>query len=283
MFSSRLELFLKHIGESPTSFEPIIGVSKGAIYKPIKNGKTIGVEVMEKIISKFPDLNLEWLITGNGEMLKSSILSGSENKNVHLISTPISTPNSKSEELGVQNTSKPFVRYLPVNSISVPILDIKAAAATLGSGHMPDDYVRHLAHIALPTSLVKRGRQYFFIPIAGKSMEPTLLNGDMVLASLIDRSDYHKIETGRVYVIATMDDGVVVKRVKNRLNEFGFIRAISDNVEHKGYNITASDIINVLEISFKISFDLSNLATNFQNQIDDLADRLDLVEKKIKI
>lgn len=70
MFSNRLKAFIDHLGTSITAFEARIGVSKGALAKPIKNGKTVGVEVLEKIFNEYPDVNLEWLVAGEGAMLK---------------------------------------------------------------------------------------------------------------------------------------------------------------------------------------------------------------------
>lgn len=71
MFSERLRQFIEHTGKSITSFEASIDVSKGAIAKPIKNKKSVGAEVLDKILSNYPDLNLEWLVSGFGEMLKN--------------------------------------------------------------------------------------------------------------------------------------------------------------------------------------------------------------------
>jgi hypothetical protein len=73
MFSNRLKALIDNFGTSITSFEASIGVSKGALAKPIKNGKTVGVEVLEKIFNEYPDVNLEWLVAGSGSMLKSGV------------------------------------------------------------------------------------------------------------------------------------------------------------------------------------------------------------------
>ena len=70
MFSERLKKLIDHLKISITLFESNIGVSKGAIAKPIKNQKTVGVEVLEKIMIKYPDVNLEWLVTGSGSIIK---------------------------------------------------------------------------------------------------------------------------------------------------------------------------------------------------------------------
>lgn len=70
MFSTRLKAFIDHLDTSITAFEVKIGVSKGALAKPIKNGKTVGVEVLERIFNQYPNVNLEWLVAGAGTMLK---------------------------------------------------------------------------------------------------------------------------------------------------------------------------------------------------------------------
>lgn len=73
----RLKEFLsaKNIGRNKFEFQ--IGVSRG--YLSTKS-EIISSEVIEKTVDIFPDLNLEWLITGKGEMFKpidtsSSIIS----------------------------------------------------------------------------------------------------------------------------------------------------------------------------------------------------------------
>jgi transcriptional regulator with XRE-family HTH domain len=72
MFSERLKQLIEYLGISITSFEASIGVSKGAIAKPIRNKKTVGVEVLEKILTKYSNVNLEWLVCGVDSMLKDS-------------------------------------------------------------------------------------------------------------------------------------------------------------------------------------------------------------------
>ncbi|WP_342088046.1 hypothetical protein [Dyadobacter sp. OTU695] len=70
--AERLSLFISGLGITIYSFEKVIGVSKGSIMTPIKNNRTIGSDSIGKIFDKYPDLNLEWLIAGKGEMIKRS-------------------------------------------------------------------------------------------------------------------------------------------------------------------------------------------------------------------
>lgn len=50
--------------------------SNGRIQKFIKNNNVFGVDVMEKIASNFPQLNLYWLLLGEGEMIRKTPLDG---------------------------------------------------------------------------------------------------------------------------------------------------------------------------------------------------------------
>ncbi|MDT0621427.1 hypothetical protein [Croceitalea vernalis] len=66
----RLMVFIKHIGLSARQFDLSIGASNGYTLRMKKNSASIGSDVIEEIMRIYPQLNLIWLITGEGEMLK---------------------------------------------------------------------------------------------------------------------------------------------------------------------------------------------------------------------
>ncbi|AIY14766.1 MULTISPECIES: hypothetical protein [Cellulophaga] len=67
----RLMQFIKHAGMSARQFDLSIGASNGYTLRMLKNNASIGSDVIENIVATYPNLNLVWLITGEGEMLKS--------------------------------------------------------------------------------------------------------------------------------------------------------------------------------------------------------------------
>ncbi|MDM9631803.1 hypothetical protein QU605_09990 [Robiginitalea sp. M39] len=67
----RLMLFIKHTGLSARQFDLSIGASNGYTLRMQKNKASIGSDVIENILNTYPDLNVVWLLTGSGEMLKS--------------------------------------------------------------------------------------------------------------------------------------------------------------------------------------------------------------------
>jgi len=67
----RLNIYIEHKGISLNSFDKSIGTANGYIGKQIKNNASLGADIIEKIVSKYTDLSIEWLITGKGEMINS--------------------------------------------------------------------------------------------------------------------------------------------------------------------------------------------------------------------
>ena len=67
----RLMQFIKHSGISARQFDISIGAANGYTLRMNKNKASIGSDVIENIVRTYPQLNVVWLITGEGEMLKS--------------------------------------------------------------------------------------------------------------------------------------------------------------------------------------------------------------------
>lgn len=65
----RLIEFLLYLGLGQNKFEEIVGLSRGFVNKV---GDSIREGNLKKISSCYPELNINWLKTGEGEMLVSS-------------------------------------------------------------------------------------------------------------------------------------------------------------------------------------------------------------------
>lgn len=67
----RLQQYIEYRKLSPYAFERACGLANGYLGKQLKGRGRIGSEILEKIHSTFQDLNLTWLLTGQGEMIVS--------------------------------------------------------------------------------------------------------------------------------------------------------------------------------------------------------------------
>ncbi len=66
----RLIQFITFSGISARQFDLSIGAGNGYTLRMKKNSASIGSDVIENIISIYPQLNVAWLLTGEGHMLK---------------------------------------------------------------------------------------------------------------------------------------------------------------------------------------------------------------------
>lgn len=69
MIKERIHLLIKELNMSARAFSLSIGQSD-SWSRTI--GKTIGADVISNILRTYPEVNVRWLITGNGEMFSSN-------------------------------------------------------------------------------------------------------------------------------------------------------------------------------------------------------------------
>lgn len=69
---TRLFIYLQHKGIPHTRFEKEIGLSNGYLNTQLKRNSDLGESVIRKIVDNCLDMDMVWLITGRGNMLKNS-------------------------------------------------------------------------------------------------------------------------------------------------------------------------------------------------------------------
>ena len=67
----RLIQFIEYAGLSARQFDISIGAANGYTLRMKKNHASIGSDVIETIIRTYPQLDVVWLLTGEGQMIKS--------------------------------------------------------------------------------------------------------------------------------------------------------------------------------------------------------------------
>jgi len=68
----RFDMYMKYKGLNDNQVSLQLGLSNGVIGKSRKDGRDISRRVLEQIEKYYPDLNISWIYTGEGEMLKNA-------------------------------------------------------------------------------------------------------------------------------------------------------------------------------------------------------------------
>lgn len=124
---------------------------------------------------------------------------------------------------------------------NINFIGIQARAGYL-DGYADPEYIEHLPSFSMP--MLKNGT-YRCFEVKGNSMTNTIHDGDFVFGRYTENFD--DIMDGRIYVIVSKFDGVVVKRVLNRIKESGKLILKSDNRDgnYPTYSIDAEDVVEV--------------------------------------
>ena len=69
--AQRIQWIIQHFRLSNASFADKIGVQRSTISHILSGRNSASLDFVTKIINHFPDVNVNWLITGQGEPLKN--------------------------------------------------------------------------------------------------------------------------------------------------------------------------------------------------------------------
>lgn len=162
----RLIEYVKLKGLTNSSFQKSIGVSGSYIQNIVDS---IGLDKLRVISASYPDLNTDWLLTGEGDMIKQDI-------------TKESHPAISQENY-------------------IPLIPISAQGGTL------NDFVLSIKTSDCEKIISPiRGAQYA-MPVNGDSMAPEYPSGSIVLLRKINEAAF--IDWGKAYVLDTCNGIVI--------------------------------------------------------------------------
>lgn len=199
----RLLQFLDYKGIGQNKFEKAVGLSIGYINKLRHEPSPTKLRL---IINTYPELDENWLLTGEGDMLKSD--------------TPTSTGTT-------DDTSSQALPLLPVNAMA-GALSGQADPVML---YDCEQYVVPIFHGA-----------DFLIRVEGDSMMPTYMPGDLVACQRVPLSNLW-FQWGKAYVIDSRQ-GALIKRIEPSGHE-GSVLICSDNDNYKPFELPVSEINGV--------------------------------------
>lgn len=166
--------------------------------------------------------------------------------------------------IAVDNENEELITFVP----------IKASAGYL-TGYGDIEFIGELPKFRLPFTELSREKTYRAFEIAGDSMLP-ISSGSYIICEYV--TEIKNLKSGYCYVLVSKDEGIVYKRVVNRINETKEFLLKSDNKEYEPYSVDAKSITEAWKAVGYVSFELptennmsinelSNIVMNLQNQL----------------
>lgn len=206
----RLIKFIDSNKLSIRAFEQACSLSNGYLSK-LRHAPS--ADKLSTIIATFPTLNKNWLLTGEGEMLREI---------------------TEAKPLGTAVSSNDLATELPY-------IPVAATASFVDTFYdYPDNYTPDTYPVIPRNGEKLSAEEYAVFEVNGESMLPSLRPGSLILTKLIPEREWEYAE-GVIVVI--YNKSIIVKRVKeNRLYKENRLLVTSDNPEHGSLAIERQDI-----------------------------------------
>jgi len=190
-----------------TRFEDHCGLSHGTIAAIKSNGPS--ASVITRISSACPELNLNWLFLGVGDMVVG-----------------------EQREVGQTPHTLPLI---PLEAFAGPGLP------SYGDERVEDFY-----------TVTEFKESDFLIRVKGDSMTPKYNGGDLVACKKVTETYF--LQWGRVYVICTRSQGIMIKRVQPAQDN-QWITCVSDNPKYAPFDVPKEDIVSIALVNGAITLD----------------------------
>ena len=221
----RVEFIIEKEGLNKNSFSKAIGISNNVtITRIINEHRTPSRATCEKIVSAFPAYNLEWLLTGEGNMLTDA-----PSQTYHSNARPV-------DDLSYMN---------------VPVIHIKAQCGYL-AGYGDTEYIDTLPPMPVIVDKTYHGK-YRIFEAEGDSMDDNsrlaICDGDKVLAREVRRDLWlPKLHINDWYfVIIHRTKGISIKQITAQ-DDKGNITCHSLNELFNDYTVNLDDVVEIYNV-----------------------------------
>ena len=133
------------------------------------------------------------------------------------------------------------------NRDNIELVSEKAKAG-YANGFSDPEYISELPVFQLP--FLSPERKYRTFQISGDSMMP-IPDGAWITGEFVQ--DWNEIKTGDLYVVLTLNEGLVFKQLTNKLTERGCFLMISLNTAYQPYELAATEIREIWKFVHYIS------------------------------
>ena len=207
-----LEALISHFTNgNKAQFSKLLGVSPQTISAWIARN-TFDSEL---IYAKCRYINPSWLLTGQGDML---------------------VKNDVQQNVETKREAIPAMEGIPSDIAPIPLITEHAAAGfgndcfSIQESDVKDYYI-------IPK--FRFNHVDFMIEVSGISMYPHFKSGDVIACTIIHEAKY--IQWNRCHVIATRDQGILVKRIMPSEKE-GCFKIVSENKDFPPFDLPKEDI-----------------------------------------
>lgn len=232
--TERLSNLVFMFGNSVNAFAKNIGVDTANLNKMVKGQQSITKKTVQKIISAYPQVSEEWLLTGEGTMLKGQQPQQYNSPNAVIgNNNVVQSNNTYGSKIPNVITEKKTAPLVPISLAKRENVDLYKVMRE------PNLQAEHITRVNLFAELD------FYYSVSDDSMRPDFKCGDILALRAIDEGSY--IINGNIYVLDTISYGLILRVIKQR-GDIYECSTLQDTDRYEPFNVPITDVFRVYNI-----------------------------------
>lgn len=239
----RLQVF----GYSMNAFAYNVGIQPSNLSKMLGGTQKITDRTRRMIEARFPDLNFDWLLTGEGEMLRENAprpmaqqnnhhSPGARMENNYYMRGGAEGGNIAAQNLEVKSASEDARPIIPSYMYNMPDYDIYANIKN-GAANME---IFSVEGFMKQIDIIYR--------VQDNSMTPTFTSGDLIGIRRLPETEH--IVNGDYYVIDTKPHGVRLRILIENADSYTLRTTDANRDRYTDFNVAKSEIISIFAVVF---------------------------------
>lgn len=239
----RLQVF----GYSMNAFAYNVGIQPSNLSKMLGGTQKITDRTRRMIEARFPDLNFDWLLTGEGEMLRENAPRpmaqqnnhhppGARMENNYYMRGGTEGGNIAAQNLEVKSASEDARPIIPSYMYNMPDYDIYANIKN-GAANME---IFSVEGFMKQIDIIYR--------VQDNSMTPTFTSGDLIGIRRLPETEH--IVNGDYYVIDTKPHGVRLRILIENADSYTLRTTDANRDRYTDFKVAKSEIISIFAVIF---------------------------------
>ena len=215
--------FVKHKGLKMKEFEAMANLSTGYVTSMRKN---FGEEKLKNVLTAFPELNRDWLLYGEGSMLK--------------------------ETTQADNNATFIAPYITDELVYLPLITTSAVASFIENlQDATDEMDTYPVYVAKGETFDKD--KHVIVEVKGESMYPTITNKSMILCEKIKPTQWGNVPNETIVAIVYKDIFTIKRVLRNDLTTHNSLQLSADNQKYGTTIIQLCEIRAIFKAIKKVS------------------------------